>query len=597
MIQFIFVLYLFCISGFFSKLYANVNFIKGSLFLPLALSIFLSVSGGLGILHIAILGSYFVIALISILILIKLFRSKSEIRSLFNDIYFWVFVGLSIVIYIVCKNNTPIDSDELSIWGLLPRIIYLGASSSFDNAFALNNISNTHSPIAYYLAFATNIRNAYSTSTAYIAYYILSLAAYLSLLSSISWKRNYMDLVKFILVLFVPLAFFYPNGGTAFRILMNIDYRFIKAILFSLSLNITITSQCQKSDISLLSLLLLVIGTMDILGFWLVFFVIIHFFVVLSHKEQARIEQLKKYGVLILVLFITALWNISSFQLNSLDLIAYFNALYLLLFETLKISNMIPLGFYLFILLPIIVYCSIEDKKQNMYMKLFILQVMGFFLYFCFVVELILRDDANHLISQLRDYSVYIMGISLCWIPFLLANRNKGIQKQLRDSMIFIIVSFTIIGSQFDVLRDKFFNWSYYSNTIYNISYGEHRYGTEYHIEKISTSFNQDTPIKLFFSMGGCDFSMSYMHELIRFELLEHQIYVTHNPLTLDCMTVEKAAEFLSEVEYLYLAYPISDQFNKELNELYNNDVFIEAEKVYQIVRKGDSVEFVALID
>jgi hypothetical protein len=596
MIQFAFIIYIFCISGFFAKTFLSSNFFVGSLFLPMIIGLILALFAELQLLQLGVYLSYGLIAIVTFLFL----RSfvKNEVILGLGDSSFLLFVVLSVIIYFICKNNTPVTSEELTNWGLIPRALHFKYFLNFDKGFLINASNYAKTPLSFYLFLCTVISSTYSHASVYVGYYVLCLAISLSMVVSETKRNKKIFFTKIVIGFVFLLSFYYPNGGTEFRILMDIDFNFMKALMFGFLFNLVLKKELRKVDIFSLSLSLLWFCLLDIQSYFMSVFVILTYVYRRSYTKEIEVESKYANFIFLAVMILGIITNISEFQIILDNIPQYFNILEIIFGTPFLIANIIPLGIYLFIFFPVFVFSMIKGLVNNAFHKRVLLfQIACFFVYCCLLSAFVDGKYVSESYTLQRQINAYVAGILISWIPFITLEtkeaRAKDMLFQLQNICLMILVIVTIMCSEYDVIRQKFFNWEHYSNTVYSVDYNIHKEDAEYHIEKIASTLEIEEPVNLYFSMGGCDFSMSYMHELVQYRLLEHQIHVVNNPMTLDCISVEQAIIELEKAEFLYLAYPVSEEFNEELNLFYNIDIMIEAEKVYQLIREENQVKFV----
>jgi len=149
--------------------------------------------------------------------------------------------------------------------------------------------------------------------------------------------------------------------------------------------------------------------------------------------------------------------------------------------------------------------------------------------------------------------------------------------------LLFIVSLYTDTGVVGDFLENQA-----HKNTDYNYEYDSEREFSDKDIDMILAKI-KDKNVNLYYSQGGCLFESGLMHHLTYFHLIDHGIFVSNGLLTtMDCISLDSVAEELKKADYLFLSYPVSEEFNEQFNDYFHTSVEFEENTVYSVEYEGE---------
>jgi hypothetical protein len=504
--------------------------------------------------------------------------------------------------------------DELRLWGAYPKVMYYSDALP---QFSRQMFSYNYPPgIMLIQYFFLSLKSTFRDYTLYLVYYSFYLALICPAFARV--KKSFFSIFFGSLFVLVFLNLFIPFwGDDEVIVFMTLYIDPLIGVLFGYCL-ILIAHQKEIGStwfyqFLLANSLIVLLKESGIVfaGAICIFYLVDSF--LLSKKEPHYLKP--KIINAVIACIIPAIMYISwnsfinyhfkdfaeytstylSFSYNLFHLPAYTNLVTKELLSALVSKPIFGTYFSFLQYFGILFFISILFYSSTRKLRPLILQFGVFlcccvyigFLWYCYLF-VFQKNEAISLASLDRYLHSAIIGVGLYYlfdcIKFFLAHPVKSNFKTYSiASLISIVLSISVIKSNFQVLSDFIDAPGKTINITYDFNYSTQVVFAEEDIQIITSKIPAGESYRLFYSPGACDLTMALSHHITYYKLLDYQIIVKNYFSTLDCLTMENIEQQLTNVDYLFLSYPVSKEFNEEFNNYFQTSINLEENIVYSI--------------
>jgi hypothetical protein len=212
----IFNLFLLSIGSIFGSVYLNKRYEE---MLPMTVMTIIFTLFLFYMLDIALIGYCLILlvgATLTILSIVKFIKEKSIRKQAINNFFtpgLLIFAVLSLIIYLITKDNFVMLFDELRVWALYPKSIFT-TNHVFGSGMLFGSDYYPGMPLFQYF-FARNVGH-FTEGHLYFSYALVVLSFLIPITKKIKW-RNFWAIIPMIVLLFTfPMLF--ANSGFDFEI-------------------------------------------------------------------------------------------------------------------------------------------------------------------------------------------------------------------------------------------------------------------------------------------------------------------------------------------------------------------------------------------
>lgn len=208
----IFNLFLLSIGSIFGSVYLNKRYEE---MMPMTVMVIIFTLFIFYILNIVLIGYYLILvagAALVILSAVKFFKEKGIRKQAINNFFtpgLLIFAILAIMIYFVTRHNFVMLFDELRLWALYPKSIFVSNKLMLGSNLHFSSDYYPGMPLFQYF-FARNVGH-FSEGHLYLSYALVVLSFLMPITKKVKWK-NFWAIIPLIILLFTfPMLF--ANSG------------------------------------------------------------------------------------------------------------------------------------------------------------------------------------------------------------------------------------------------------------------------------------------------------------------------------------------------------------------------------------------------
>lgn len=205
-------LFLLSIGSIFGSVYLNKRYEE---MVPITVMTIIFTLFLFYMLNLVLVGYYFIIVIEFFLLIlsgIKFLKDKNIRKKAINNFFtpgLLIFAVTALLIYLITKNNFVMNFDELRLWALYPKSIFVSNKLMLGNDLYFSSDYYPGMPLFQYF-FAKNA-GYFSESHLYLSYSLVILSFLIPITKKVNWK-NYWAIIPMIILLFTfPMIF--ANSG------------------------------------------------------------------------------------------------------------------------------------------------------------------------------------------------------------------------------------------------------------------------------------------------------------------------------------------------------------------------------------------------
>lgn len=475
-------LFLISIGSIFGSVYLNKRYEE---MVPMTVMSIIFILFIFYMLNIVLIGYYLILAIsAAILILcgIKFIKEKDIRKQALANFFtpgLLIFASLALIIYFVTKNNFVMLFDELRMWALYPKSVFITNKLMIGSNLFFSTDYYPGMPLFQYF-FAKNA-GYFSESHLYLSYALVVLSLLIPITKKIKWK-NFWAIIPMIILLFTfPMLF--ANSG------FDAEY-YYRSLFIDPALGITfgyalyLSTKDLKNDKYKYVLFCLSVSTiilMKVVGIVLAGCVILSYlfnqiFIYKSYKLKLKKENLKGYIKLLLpiifVIFTFFSWQIVVKERNSSDIkseqtatnrisdsfnlffsptekqktfinsyVSYIKENRIVFNENSYSSKItVPNVTILFLIIMLFLFFSVDKEKKKIIFSSSIFGVISIFIFLCFYLYIYVFTFNSTILCYGRYIGTVISGISIFTLMLIFDVLEDKKYKQLYYFLVVILL-------------------------------------------------------------------------------------------------------------------------------------------------------------